>query len=154
MLQQASDLDDTVEDKLLVGDRPKQSNDPENKLPWKERLSKRTEEELAEVNFKTSPRLVASSYIILQLTPDEISLFDYIKILSDWLEPYHNHTRPPPAVVLAEATKQAGSKSQKRSESPPQNDSPANGQVKKEEEAPAIKEAPEGICRYFDGMNS
>lgn len=51
ILQQASDLDDTVEDKLLIGDRPKQSNDPDNKLPWKERLSKRTPEELKEVSM-------------------------------------------------------------------------------------------------------
>lgn len=49
VLQQASDLDDTVEDKLLVGDRPKQSNDPDNKLPWNERLAKRTQEEMDEV---------------------------------------------------------------------------------------------------------
>jgi N-terminal acetyltransferase B complex non-catalytic subunit len=48
VLQQASDLDDIVEEKLLVGDRPKQSNDPDSKLPWKERLSKRSQEELNE----------------------------------------------------------------------------------------------------------
>ena len=54
VLQQASDLDDTVEDKLLVGDRPKQSNDPDNKLPWNERLAKRTQEEMDEVkSFQT-----------------------------------------------------------------------------------------------------
>jgi N-terminal acetyltransferase B complex non-catalytic subunit len=51
VLQQASDLDDTVEDKLLVGDRPKQSNDPNVKLPWKDRLSKRSQEELDEVRL-------------------------------------------------------------------------------------------------------
>ena len=49
MLQQASDLDDSVEDKLLVGDRPKPSIDPDTKLPWKERLSKRSQAELDEV---------------------------------------------------------------------------------------------------------
>jgi N-terminal acetyltransferase B complex non-catalytic subunit len=47
--QQASDLDDTVEDKLLVGDRPKQSHDPESKLPLKERLAIRKQDELDEV---------------------------------------------------------------------------------------------------------
>lgn len=51
MLQQASDLDDTVEDKLLVGDRPKQSIDPDVKLPWNERLSRRSQEELDEVKL-------------------------------------------------------------------------------------------------------
>jgi N-terminal acetyltransferase B complex non-catalytic subunit len=49
VLQQASDLDDTVEDKLLVGDRPKQSNDPNVNLPLKDRLSKRNQEELDQV---------------------------------------------------------------------------------------------------------
>jgi hypothetical protein len=39
--QQASDLDDTVEEKLLVGDRPKQTNDPGR--PLKERLVQRVE---------------------------------------------------------------------------------------------------------------
>lgn len=48
--QQASDLDDTVEDKLLVGDRPKQSHDPESKLPLKERLAIRKQDELDEVH--------------------------------------------------------------------------------------------------------
>lgn len=47
--QHASDLDDTVEEKLLVGDRPKQSNDPENKLPLQERLAARKPQELQEV---------------------------------------------------------------------------------------------------------
>lgn len=47
--QLASDLDDTVEDKLLIGDRPKPSLDPENRLPLKERLAKRKAEELDEV---------------------------------------------------------------------------------------------------------
>jgi len=51
VLQQASDLDDTVEDKLLVGDRPKQSIDPDVKLPWKERLSRRSQDELDEVKL-------------------------------------------------------------------------------------------------------
>lgn len=49
VLQQASDLDDTVEEKLLVGDRPKQSNDPNIKLPWRVRLFKRSQKELDEV---------------------------------------------------------------------------------------------------------
>lgn len=41
--QQASDLDDTVEEKLLVGDRPKQTNDPGR--PLDERLIQRNENE-------------------------------------------------------------------------------------------------------------
>ena len=45
----ASDLDDTVEDKLLIGDRPKPSHDPETKLPLQERLAARKQGEVDEV---------------------------------------------------------------------------------------------------------
>lgn len=48
--QQASDLDDTVEEKLLIGDRPKQSSNPENRLPLRERLLQRKEADLEEVH--------------------------------------------------------------------------------------------------------
>lgn len=47
--QHASDLDDIVEEKLLVGDRPKKSSDPEVQLPLRERLALRKPEEIAEV---------------------------------------------------------------------------------------------------------
>ncbi len=47
--QLASDLDDSVEDKLLIGDRPKPSHDPETQLPLKERLASRKHEEISEV---------------------------------------------------------------------------------------------------------
>ncbi|KZP19497.1 hypothetical protein FIBSPDRAFT_920120 [Athelia psychrophila] len=128
VLQQASDLDDTVEDKLLVGDRPKQSNDPDNKLPWNERLAKRTQEEMDE------------------LTLDEKSLLDYVSALSDWLEPHHNHVRPSPAAVLAEATKNsAGAKTVVAS---------GNGHAKKDEEAPTIKDAPESVTGFFTSMQA
>jgi N-terminal acetyltransferase B complex non-catalytic subunit len=48
-LQQGSDLDEVVEEKLLIGDRPRLSNDPENLKPLKERLLERTAEEREEV---------------------------------------------------------------------------------------------------------
>lgn len=47
--QHASDLDDIVEEKLLIGDRPKKSPEPEVQLPLKERLAIRKPEETAEV---------------------------------------------------------------------------------------------------------
>lgn len=47
----ATDLDDTVEEQLLVGDRPKVCDTPESKLPLKDRLPMRKEEELNEVRF-------------------------------------------------------------------------------------------------------
>ncbi len=45
----ASDLCDTIEEKLLIGDRPKIIETPEHKLPLRERLSARKEDELKEV---------------------------------------------------------------------------------------------------------
>lgn len=49
--QQASDLDDTVEEKLLVGDRPKQIADSEKKLPLRERLLQRDPKESESVSI-------------------------------------------------------------------------------------------------------
>jgi hypothetical protein len=48
-LQQGSDLSDVVEEKLLIGDRPKPSSNAENKKPLEQRLVERSEEERAEV---------------------------------------------------------------------------------------------------------
>jgi N-terminal acetyltransferase B complex non-catalytic subunit len=48
-LQQGSDLDDTVEEKLLIGDRPKLTPEMTNGRTLKERLVDRPEAELAEV---------------------------------------------------------------------------------------------------------
>lgn len=54
--QIASDLDDAVEDKLLIGDRPKPSLDPESQLPLKDRLAKRKQQELDEVHLMFNRR--------------------------------------------------------------------------------------------------
>lgn len=51
MFQLASDIDDTVEEKLLIGDRPKVIENSENKHPLKERLPERRDEELSEVRM-------------------------------------------------------------------------------------------------------
>ncbi|KDQ60955.1 hypothetical protein JAAARDRAFT_31952 [Jaapia argillacea MUCL 33604] len=134
-LQQASDVDDTVEDKLLIGDRPKQSNDPENKLPLKERLAKRKQEELDE------------------LTEDELRFMNYATAMADWLQPYHDYVRPPPAAVLAEASKQT----ELRTGRPLQGvEIPelTNGSFKKDEEAPPVKDSPEILSTFFDDMKA
>lgn len=89
------------------------------------------------------------------MTPDEISFVNYANALADWLEPYHDHARPPPSVVLAEAAKLAESKTGhplKGVETPPKGNGTSNGSTKKDEEAPAVTEAPEIVVRYFDGM--
>ncbi|EGN93256.1 hypothetical protein SERLA73DRAFT_172175 [Serpula lacrymans var. lacrymans S7.3] len=132
--QQASDLDESVEEKLLVGDRPIKPSDLE-KISLKERLAERKPEEYNE------------------LTSDERLFVDWATILGDWLEPYHDHTRPPPAVVLAEAAKQTEKAYPLKGHvTPPVSDSASNGHSKKEEEAPAVKKAPEAVANFFDEM--
>ncbi|KAJ7632694.1 actin cytoskeleton organization protein [Roridomyces roridus] len=133
--QQGSDLDDSVEEKLLIGDRPRQMVPAGN---LKERLRERRDEDMAE------------------LTPDEVMFVNYATALADWLEPYHDHARPPPSVVLAEAAKQTELKTGhplKGVEIPPKNGS-TNGSTKKDEEPPAVTDAPEVVVRYFDAMKA
>lgn len=134
--QLASDLDDIVEDKLLIGDRPKPSLDPEIKLPLKERLARRREEELKELTF------------------DEIAFLEFATALTEWLAPYHDFTRPPPSAVLAEAAEQTKLRTGhalKGVELPP-NGSGTNGNAKKDEDCPPIQDAPEAVTNYFDNM--
>ncbi|KAF4576791.1 hypothetical protein EYR36_004771 [Pleurotus pulmonarius] len=139
-LQQSSDLDDTVEEKLLIGDRPKLAADSGNKAPLRDRLRERPQEDLAE------------------LTPDEVALLDFTTGLADWLGCYHDYIRPPPSVVLAEAAKQSELKTGhplKGVEIPPTPpNGSANGHHKKDEEAPAITEPPEVVVNYFNTMKA
>ncbi|ETW85831.1 hypothetical protein HETIRDRAFT_308984 [Heterobasidion irregulare TC 32-1] len=134
--QHASDLDDTVEEKLLVGDRPKQSNDPENKLPLQERLAARKPQELQE------------------LTVDEFAFLDYATDLADWLGPYHDFTRPSPSAVLAEAAKQTELKTGHalKGLDLPADNGHANGHTKKAEDAPLVKEPPSSLIKFFECM--
>ncbi|KAF7294869.1 Actin cytoskeleton organization protein [Mycena indigotica] len=137
--QQASDLDDTVEEKLLIGDRPKQSS-PDAKIPLKDRLHHHLEKDLVE------------------LTTDELSFLKYCSTLADWLEPYHDYARPPPAVVLAEAAKLTQAKTGqplKGVDLPPKNGTAAtNGSSKKDEEPPAVVAPPTDLAQFFDDMKA
>ncbi|KAG6898362.1 hypothetical protein C0992_009037 [Termitomyces sp. T32_za158] len=133
--QQGSDLDDSVEEKLLIGDRPKQSFGAESRPPLKQRLAEAfTEEEVAE------------------LTRDELLFVQFARSLAEWLQPYHDYSRPPPNVVLAEAAKQTELKTGyplkgvdlaalTRSSSP----------TKKDEEPPAVTEPPQQVAQFFEG---
>ncbi|RDB21137.1 N-alpha-acetyltransferase 25, NatB auxiliary subunit [Hypsizygus marmoreus] len=136
--QQGSDLDDTVEEKLLIGDRPKQTVDPENHVPLRERLLQRIDEELTE------------------LTPEELLFIDYARALADWLEPYHDYTRPPPSVVLAEAAKQTELKTgyPLKGVDLQALNGLTNGHGKKDEEPPAVTEPPELVVKYFDNVKT
>ena len=131
--QLASDLDDSVEDKLLIGDRPKPSHDPETKLPRKERLAARKQEEIDE------------------LSPTESLYYDFATALSDWLTPYHDYARPPPSAVLAEAAKLTEQKTGHTLRGLELAPDAANGTVKKDEEPPAVVDPPAAISAYFDG---
>ncbi|KAG5727952.1 N-alpha-acetyltransferase 25, NatB auxiliary subunit [Termitomyces sp. T112] len=134
--QQGSDLDDSVEEKLLIGDRPKQSFGADSRPPLRQRLAEAlSEEELAE------------------LTQDERLFVQFARALAEWLEPYHDYTRPPPSLVLAEAAKQTELKTGyplkgvdlavlDRSSSP----------LKKDEEPPAVVEPPEQVSRFFETL--
>jgi len=138
-LKQASDLDDSVEEKLLIGDRPKQSHDPENKTPLEERLSMRKPEELEE------------------LTSDELAFLNYATDLANWLGPYHNHIRPPPSAVLAEAAKQSELKTGhplKGIDLQTPENANGNGHAKKTEDAPPVKEPPASLVEFFDHMQA
>lgn len=87
------------------------------------------------------------------MTSDELSFFKYADALADWLEPYHDYVRPPPAQVLAEAAKLTELKTGfplKGVEIPPQNGSSQN--IKKEEEPPVITDPPELISKFYDGV--
>ncbi|CAL1704660.1 unnamed protein product [Somion occarium] len=136
--QEASDLDETVEDKLLIGDRPKPSNDPENQLPLRERLVKKRQEEIDD------------------LSEDEKLFYEYTLALSEWVGPYHDYVRPPPSALLAEAAKSNDLKPGHplKSMAAAANGSATNGHSKKDEEPPAVKESPELIPKFFDDMKS
>ncbi|KIY43365.1 actin cytoskeleton organization protein [Fistulina hepatica ATCC 64428] len=130
--QQASDLDDTVEERLLIGDRPKQLIDSRETL--QDRLIHFTDEELAE------------------LTEEERRFVEFARALADWLEPYHNHTRPSPSTVLAEAARISELKTGlplKGVDIPPKGE---NGHTngKKNEEPPAVTDAPKIVVQFFD----
>jgi N-terminal acetyltransferase B complex non-catalytic subunit len=91
----------------------------------------------------------------LKLTSDEVSFVQYARALADWLEPYHNYTRPPPAVVLAEAARQTELKTGhplKGVNLQALNEAASQGNGKKDEEPPAVTEPPELVVQYFDCM--
>lgn len=70
----------------------------------------------------------------------------YFEALGDWLGPHHDHVRPPPAVVLAEAAKQSEAKTGhavKVLDLPTE-----NGAAKKDREPPAVKESPASLTGY------
>ncbi|KAI0273734.1 N-acetyltransferase B complex non catalytic subunit-domain-containing protein [Gloeopeniophorella convolvens] len=124
-LSEASDLDPSVEDdKLLIGDRPRQNHSPEASIPLKERLSGTTAEELSE------------------LTEEERLLVNYVVELTNWLDPVHDFVRPP-ADTPGQGSKNGA---------PPSEANASNGHAKKPEDTPATTEPPESVSLYFRGI--
>ncbi|KAI0345163.1 hypothetical protein BDW22DRAFT_1354055 [Trametopsis cervina] len=131
--QQASDLDDTVEDKLLIGDRPKPHIGTADKGPVRNRVGSMAQEEIDE------------------LTADELALFKFSTALGDWLEPHHDYIRPPPSAVMSEVARLA---EQKTGQQPKGFPAPENGSanVKKDEDPPAIQDPSEVVTGFFNTM--
>ena len=134
-------MDLSVEDdKLLVGDRPRQSYNPDAKIPLPERLAAQNADELSEVIsyrcWRQLHYLTAS-----QLTEDEVALFHYVIDLTNWLDPFHNFLRP--RGEAAKPPPKNGNSSNDRT--------PANGHGRKPDDAPQITEPPDTILSYFKG---
>lgn len=135
----ASDLDLSVEDdKLLVGDRPRQSYNPDAKIPLPERLAVQSADELSEVISLSYQRrlhyLTAS-----QLTEGEVALFHYVIDLTNWLDPLNNFLRP----------RGETAKLLPKNDNSSNDGTPANGHIRNPEDTPQITEPPESILSYF-----
>ena len=144
--QQASDLDDTVEEKLLVGDRPKQTNDPGR--PLKERLVQRNEDEEENVRRNCLKSLVAADSYDSKLTLHERRFFEFTFAIAEWLEPFHDHVRPSPATVLADAMKQNELKTGKPLRGI---ELPVENGTNEQKEPPQATPPPEVVITFFDG---
>ena len=88
-----------------------------------------------------------------QLTSDELAFANYATDLADWLGPYHDHVRPPPSVVLAEAAKQSELKTgyPLKGVDLPITEGNGNGHSKKVEDSPPVKEPPMSLADFFGG---
>lgn len=72
--------------------------------------------------------------------------------MADWLEPYHDYSRPPPAVVLAEAAKQTELKTGHPLKGMEFHHTNGTNGHKKDEGPPTIQEPPVLVVKYFDSM--
>lgn len=137
-----------MEEKLLIGDRPKPSAEIDKKLSLRERLVERSPKRDESVSYciiSISPLIE-----IFQLTPDEVLFINYINALADWLEPYHNYARPPPSVVLAEAAKQQPEiKNGHPLKGVDASHTNGNGHHKKEE-PPSVQDPPQLVVDHFN----
>jgi N-terminal acetyltransferase B complex non-catalytic subunit len=77
-------------------------------------------------------------------------LVKYVDAMSDWLERYHDHLRPPPAAVLEAANKLNEKKNGHARPLELRENGLAN--VKKDEEPPQFQEPPPFVVDFFTEM--
>ena len=83
-----------------------------------------------------------------KLTAHERQLFEFTSAVAEWLEPFHDHIRPSPATVLADAMKQSELKTGK----PLRNiEIPAEDVPNDQKEPPQVTPPPEIVTTFFDG---
>jgi N-terminal acetyltransferase B complex non-catalytic subunit len=75
---------------------------------------------------------------------------NFTTALADWLEPYHDHIRPPHPTLI-EAAKQAEAKGHAAKGVRPSPQNGTNGDPKREEEPPVAKVPPLIVTDFFEG---
>lgn len=83
-----------------------------------------------------------------QLTSHERRFFEFTSTLAEWLEPYHDHVRPSPATVLADAMKQNEIKTGKPLRGI---ELPVDNGSNEQKEPPQVTPPPETVTTFFDG---
>lgn len=83
-----------------------------------------------------------------QLTPHERQFFEFTSAIAEWLEPFHNHVRPSPATVLADAMKQNELKTGKPLRGI---ELPVENGLTEQKEPPQVTTPPEIVMTFFDG---
>lgn len=82
-----------------------------------------------------------------QLTWYERRFFEFTTAIAEWLEPFHDHVRPSPAVVLADAMKQNELKTGKPLRGIAL---PAENCLNEQKEPPHVTPPPELVATFFD----
>jgi len=83
-----------------------------------------------------------------KLTAHERRLFEFATAIAEWLEPFHNHIRPSPATVLADAMKQSELKTGKPLRGI---EIPAEDGSHDQKEPPQVTSPPGLVTTFFDG---
>jgi N-terminal acetyltransferase B complex non-catalytic subunit len=85
-----------------------------------------------------------------QLTWHERRFFEFASAIAEWLEPFHDHVRPSPATVLADAMKQNELKTGKPLRGI---ELPVEDGSNDQKEPPQVTPPPETVTTFFDGTD-